>query len=683
MYIHHINYFELNQDETYLEKSLLFDPTCRSLIHWANGEFGAMADLNNDNVMHFISYHYEPGTGNSDYDIREKYLTKEEKTSPIVAEGIVVYWLKEHHGNLSTAQIFEKYYELCKQRYIRKEEKSLNAFERDLPREFAMRRHLTYEVDRIEKSEAIFPYLNEKDVNTIKQLTGYYINYVRKKGKELFPPQYTKGCEKTETFLHVYETTAKNCVEWICDEYDLPPMGPHHGEDRGKKILNYEWYNNHHNKKEPRYIRWGYHDFDACDLYYKNSEIMEEINVNLSKCMNQDARVRYVIKLLSSFKDFAQPFYPMGINKEWRQSIEDLKKSKLNWENVADDDIDETTGKPLDPKGQVKACEREIERLEADIKYRKEKARKLFDICQEAIRHHEDNEEVSMELCLFCFWSEMIRFYRRLTALLLTYKLKLMDIQEKCGVYLNWYVHLSDYVDEKYVPNYGYAKQLLSEIEGTNVIATSSVDIPKLPSEKAPAEIPCQIPQSHIVPEHAQVIPDEDWDDTYDYIFDERVMPKAIKVAIDGIGIPNKISNVRFFYVTCRILEILQYLTKKASRPDFLRWVNLHFNCGWIDDKEHRKQFVFALEGSSKNLEDQHPSDWDEKTIKGGSGKYHHQLAVTIKNTFTETVINGIADDDSESFEHLRDRGHFLRYAYHVKDNIYFIPDNAYINNGK
>lgn len=175
----------------------------------------------------------------------------------------------------------------------------------------------------------------------------------------------------------------------------------------------------------------------------------------------------------------------------------------------------------------------------------------------------------------------------------------------------------------------------------------------------------------------------EEWDDTYDYIFDKRVKPKAIKVAIDGIDIPNKISNVRFFYVTCRILEILQYLTKKASRPDFLRWVNLHFNCGWIDDNEHRKQFVFALEGSSKNLEDQHPSDWDEETIKGGSGKYHHRLAVTMKNTFTETVINGIAIDDSESFEHLRDRGQFLRYAYHVKDNEYFIPDDAYINNGK
>ena len=112
MYINVINYYELNQGETYLEKPYLFDPTCRSLIHWANGKFGAMADLNNDNVMRFVSYHYEPGTENSDDDMRKIPLTKEDElTSPIVAEGIVVYWLKEYHGKLSTAQIFNSYYD--------------------------------------------------------------------------------------------------------------------------------------------------------------------------------------------------------------------------------------------------------------------------------------------------------------------------------------------------------------------------------------------------------------------------------------------------------------------------------------------------------------------------------------------------------------------------------------------
>ena len=175
----------------------------------------------------------------------------------------------------------------------------------------------------------------------------------------------------------------------------------------------------------------------------------------------------------------------------------------------------------------------------------------------------------------------------------------------------------------------------------------------------------------------------EEWDDTYDYIFDEKLKPSELKKALKGIKYPTRISQRRFFYVTYRIFDVINYFSKEVTPSNFLRWINLHFNCGWIDDNKHRKKFVFALEGSSKNLEDQHPSDWDENTIRGGSGKMHHQLAITLKNTFTETIENGIAVDNSDSFEHLKDRGQFLRDAYSVGDGKFYIPDNAYINNGK
>ena len=115
-----------------------------------------------------------------------------------------------------------------------------------------------------------------------------------------------------------------------------------------------------------------------------------------------------------------------------------------------------------------------------------------------------------------------------------------------------------------------------------------------------------------------------------------------------------------------------------------LRWINLHFKCGWIDDYDHRKQFVFALEGSSKNLDNQEPYEWDDKTIKRGAGIIHRQLAITLKNTFTQTVVNGIAIDDSDSFEHLKDRGQFLRDGYHYEGNEYIVlNEDDYVNNGK
>ena len=206
---------------------------------------------------------------------------------------------------------------------------------------------------------------------------------------------------------------------------------------------------------------------------------------------------------------------------------------------------------------------------------------------------------------------------------------------------------------------------------------------PEIPVTEHAEESQCQTPQTNLTTCHRQVIEDEKWDDRYDYIFNDKVKPREIKKAMESIVLPRKISKIRFFYVTCRILEILNYIPDSSSRNDFLRWVNIHLNCGWPDDKQHKRRFSFTLEDSSKNLETQHPSEWDENTIKGGSGIYHHQLAITLKNTFTQTVVNGHHVDDSDSFDHLIDRGRFLLKAVHLRDNDYYIPEDAYINNGK
>lgn len=222
--------------------------------------------------------------------------------------------------------------------------------------------------------------------------------------------------------------------------------------------------------------------------------------------------------------------------------------------------------------------------------------------------------------------------------------------------------------------------------EGSVVVETKPVVTTQQPPKEHKAEISPQTPKmplAHKKSSHIHLIEDEEWDDTFDYIFNKKVKPQEIMRALVGIVRPKKISEVRFYYVSCRILEILNYLTEDALRTDFMRWINIHFKCGWPDDKEHKRRFSFALEGSSKNLENQHPSQWDENTIKGGSGIYHHQLAIKIKNAFTQTIINGEAIDDSNSFDHLIDRGQYLRFATHLRDNDYYIPEKAYINNGK
>lgn len=219
--------------------------------------------------------------------------------------------------------------------------------------------------------------------------------------------------------------------------------------------------------------------------------------------------------------------------------------------------------------------------------------------------------------------------------------------------------------------------------EGICSVEASLADTPQPSSAESLLETSSQIPPSHTNSKHSQVIEDEEWDNQYDYIFNEKIKPREIKKAMESIELPRKISKVRFYYITYRVLEILNYIPDSSSRNDFLRWVNIHFNCGWIDDKQHKRRFSFQLENSSRNIEKQHPSEWDEKTIKGGSGILHHQLAVTLKNTFTQTLMNGSIVDNSDSFEHLVDRGQFLRFAIAIQDNKYYIPDDAYINNGK
>lgn len=56
-------------------------------------------------------------------------------------------------------------------------------------------------------------------------------------------------------------------------------------------------------------------------------------------------------------------------------------------------------------------------------------------------------------------------FSRRLAAVILTYGIKLMDIQEQCGIYLNWHFMITDYVDHKFITSIDHAKKLLTDIE--------------------------------------------------------------------------------------------------------------------------------------------------------------------------------------------------------------------------
>ena len=173
----------------------------------------------------------------------------------------------------------------------------------------------------------------------------------------------------------------------------------------------------------------------------------------------------------------------------------------------------------------------------------------------------------------------------------------------------------------------------------------------------------------------------DEWDDTYDHIFDKKITPYKVKLAIENVK-SEKITNRRFYYVSFRILREIKWINTNVTESDFLRWINLHFKCGWEKNKNKKKAFLFNLEGTVKVLDDLHPSEWKDDLLYGKLGKYYRSLALSFKNTFTVTLINCQPVDNSESYEHLKDRVDFLSGASDFHGLLY-APDEAYINIGK
>ena len=221
-----------------------------------------------------------------------------------------------------------------------------------------------------------------------------------------------------------------------------------------------------------------------------------------------------------------------------------------------------------------------------------------------------------------------------------------------------------------------YLKQLE---EGSVVVRTTHIATPQQPFIEETEEMPYM----HQTPKYSEQEENEEieWDDEYDYIFDERVKPQEIKRAIEMVK-SVKIKDRRFYYVAYRILKVIKWIPVEISESDYMRWINCHFKCGWEMNKTQKKAFLFNLEGSVKKLDDLHPSEWKDNSIYGILGKHYRLLAISFKNTFTVTIINGKPVADSESFEHLKDRAEFLSGArdYH---GALWAPDEAYINDGK
>lgn len=167
------------------------------------------------------------------------------------------------------------------------------------------------------------------------------------------------------------------------------------------------------------------------------------------------------------------------------------------------------------------------------------------------------------------------------------------------------------------------------------------------------------------------------WDDSMDYIFNRKVKPQEIEKSLKNT-IPNsKLMGRPQHYVSYRILKELRYISSDTTEKDYLRWINLHFNSGWSNDDALK----FRM-NNKKEFDKLHPSKWKSINTKSNIEKQYYNYAIRLKNTFTKTLEHGKEVDNSELFEHLKDRPIFLIKATLIFDK-YLVNDEDYINNGK
>ena len=442
---------------------------------WLTGQTGEIVDLKNDCIFRFVDYDTEG-------ELRIKHTTEESQLScPVVACGLVGYWLHKKDSE-GTKAIFDGYYELCLKNYEKEHECDDNAWERDLKKEFVCRHHVPTEKKWLKASEALFPYITENDQKRVKSIMANYLKYARSKRKQLYPPNHPANRIIEDTYLDAYRVggPAYECMSWMRTEYNLPYMWPHWRKDNKteKELLSGRW-KERHDKVIPEYIAEEYEDFDDRVLKYTNGGLMEEIDENFKRCQTQEDRIRYIISLLQPCKEFADAFDAKARIDERKRSIKEHEKWIKDWEAMSDDAVDERTGEPIRPKDQIAACVESIEEYKQDIEYWKKVQQDFYWFAQHGLgagHYREYPQEVNDEMCKYLggWWECMIFFARRLAALALTYGIKLMDVQERCEIYLMWHYRITDYVDNKYITSIEHARKLLDEIEAKNLKSKTS-----------------------------------------------------------------------------------------------------------------------------------------------------------------------------------------------------------------
>lgn len=138
---------------------------------WANGKYGSIYDLENNCVLRFIEV---PDGTHYKYKEEEDWKQK----SPILASGIVVWWLL-YRRSKSVLDIYESYCQMRMAQYKARREKDADSWKCDIEDEFFNKEWLDIERKCVYESQALFGFVSEQDGKEIQDIINNYWSFIK------------------------------------------------------------------------------------------------------------------------------------------------------------------------------------------------------------------------------------------------------------------------------------------------------------------------------------------------------------------------------------------------------------------------------------------------------------------------------------------------------------------------
>ena len=231
-----------------------------------------------------------------------------------------------------------------------------------------------------------------------------------------------------------------NCIEWMRYIYNLPPIKP--GDSKGCESLQNkeakDKFDNFYKEILPKDILEKTEAFNDKVIMNMDSPLMDEIEANLNECKTEVERERYLLSLLKPFGDIpsgcgiARIYHPKVEIKRLESEIVDFERDKAFWQKREEDELVE------DVNGKSAGTSKE----QIDwVLYVNRRFCELTGKFEDGARWMQKG---TVEHCLSAFIRIMSVFADRLDALLLTYGIDLMKLQEISGLYLKSHRLITD-----------------------------------------------------------------------------------------------------------------------------------------------------------------------------------------------------------------------------------------------